>query len=123
MNIQTATRICFQKYADFTGRARRAEYWWFALAIFLISLVLTVVDVTLFEGVAEEIGVFATIFGLATMIPSFAVGARRLHDIGRTGWWQLLWLVPIVGWLVLLYFLVKRGDDGPNQFGNDPIVD
>lgn len=122
MNIQTATRICFQKYADFTGRAQRAEYWWFALAIFLISLVLTIVDVALFEGAVEDIGVFSTIFGLATMIPSFAVGARRLHDINRTGWWQLLWLVPVVGWIVLLIFLVSKGDVGENPHGADPLT-
>jgi uncharacterized membrane protein YhaH (DUF805 family) len=90
VDFMTAVRTCLQKYAVFTGRARRAEYWWFALALFLISAVLTVVDIAMFDGVVEDIGVFSTIFGFATMIPSFAVGARRLHDIDRTGWYQLL---------------------------------
>jgi len=122
MNIQTATRICFQKYADFTGRARRAEYWWFAVAVTLVTVVLTIVDIIAFDGLAEDIGVFSTVFGLATMIPSFAVGARRLHDINRSGWWQLLWLVPIIGWVVLIYFLVRIGNAGDNQFGADPLA-
>lgn len=109
MDIQTSVQTCFKKYAEFNGRALRSEYWWFALAVFLVSLVLTVISSTL-----------SNLFSLATLLPSLAVGARRLHDTNRSGWWQLLWLIPIIGWIVMIVFLAQQGQDAENRFGAPP---
>ena len=65
-------------------------------------------------------GVLGLLLDLATLIPSFALGARRLHDINRTGWWQLLWFVLVIGWVVLIVWAIERGDKGPNKYGPDP---
>jgi len=109
MNFQTSVQTCFKKYADFNGRASRSEYWWFALAMFLVSLVLAVISSTL-----------VNLFSLATLLPSLAVGARRLHDTDRSGWWQLLWIIPVIGWIVMIVFLVQQGQTEDNRFGAPP---
>jgi uncharacterized membrane protein YhaH (DUF805 family) len=98
MNFQESIKTCFQKYADFNGRASRPEYWWFALFCFLVSCALNFITPAI-----------SMLFSLATMLPSLAVGARRLHETNRSGWWQLLWLVPIVGWIVIIIFLAQPG--------------
>jgi uncharacterized membrane protein YhaH (DUF805 family) len=97
MNFQDSIKICFTKYADFTGRASRPEYWWFFLFTLLASIVLSALNQYV-----------SWLFSLATMLPSFAVGARRLHETNRSGWWQLLWFVPVVGWIVIVIFLVQE---------------
>lgn len=117
MDFQTAVKTCFQKYATFSGRARRAEYWWFALFNLIASLVLGFIDGALFGG-----QVLGTIYSLAILIPSIAVGARRLHDIGRSGWWLLIGLIPLIGALVLLWWFIQPSQEGSNQFGPDPLA-
>lgn len=102
MGFGEAIKVCFNKYADFSGRASRAEYWWFYLFTFLVTIV------TCGFG------------GLVFIIPQYAVGARRLHDTGRSGWLQLLGFIPIVG-LILIYWWVLEGDQGTNQYGGKPI--
>ena len=97
MTFQEAIRVCFSKYADFSGRASKSEYWWFFLFTFIASIVLSVLNQYV-----------SWLFSLATLLPSFAVGARRLHETNRSGWWQLLWLVPIVGWIVIIIFLAQE---------------
>ncbi len=109
MNFTDAVKVCFTKYADFSGRAKRPEFWWFVLFCFLGSALL--------EFVASSI---SWIFTLATLLPSLAVGARRLHDINKTGWLQLLWLIPVLGWIYLIYLAVQPGDAGDNQYGQPP---
>lgn len=109
MTFQEAIRVCFQKYADFNGRAKRPEFWWFVLFTFLASLILSMVSNVLYG-----------LFSLATIIPSLAVGARRLHDIGRSGWWQLLGLVPVIGWLVLIFWCAQESNTAANEFGEVP---
>ena len=98
MDFQTSIKTCFTKYADFTGRASRPEYWWFFLFCFLANAILSIIS----SGIGA-------IFSLATILPSFAVGARRLHETNRSGWWQLLWFVPVVGWIVIIIFLAQEG--------------
>ncbi|WP_298495405.1 DUF805 domain-containing protein [uncultured Maritimibacter sp.] len=136
MNMMEAVRAVFSKYATFSGRSRRAELWWFVLFCFIANLVLSVVDSFLF-GATTETGSLATgdysfssqtdtpilsmIFALATLIPSIAVGVRRMHDINRSGWWLLIWFIPLVGWIILIVWYAKAGDRGPNRFGPDPI--
>ena len=117
MDFRTAVRTCLSKYATFAGRARRSEFWWFALFVFAGNLLLGLIDAAVFPG---ETRVFAPLFWLAMLLPSIAVSVRRMHDIGRTGWWVLLHLIPVIGFLVILYFYVQRSEAGANAHGPPP---
>ena len=99
-----------KKYADFTGRASRTAYWMFVLLYIVFYIVASIVDVILGSMF------FASIYSLALLVPSISIAARRLHDTGRSGWWQLLMFIPILGWIVLLVFLVQASD-GNNEYG------
>ena len=107
-----AIKSCVRQYVGFSGRATRAEYWWWVLGTVVATILLSIVDSIIFGFELDSPSVFQPIFGLATLLPLLAVTARRLHDIGRTGWWQLLWvgigvLGAIVGFAVgLSVFLV-----------------
>lgn len=104
-----------KQYADFSGRARRKEYWMFALISLIIAVILGIIESLL--GLSSVLG---TLYALAVLIPSIAVTVRRLHDTGRTGWWALIGLVPVVGMLVLLVFMALDGDAGSNEHGPNP---
>ena len=110
-----------KKYATFSGRAQRAEYWYFVLFNILISIGLGVVD-----GVAGTydakagVGLLGGLYALGVIIPSLAVAVRRLHDIGRSGWWMLIALVPLIGAIVLIVFFVKDSAPGDNAHGPNP---
>ena len=104
-----------KQYVDFSGRARRKEYWMYFLVYFLITLVCGVV-----EGVLSMPGVLTGLVALVHLLPSLGVTVRRLHDTDRSGWWILIALIPLVGWLVLLYFTVIAGQTQDNRFGADP---
>ena len=108
-----------RQYADFKGRSRRREYWMFTLVSFVVALVLDVLDYVL-GLMVNGFGILGLIYLVAVIVPSTAVSIRRLHDINRTGWWELLVLVPILGWLVLTVFAVIAGDQGSNRYGPDP---
>lgn len=112
MNGYLAT---LKKYADFNGRARRTEYWLFVLFSMVIAMVLGVVDYVLGTP-----GIIGLIFALAILIPSIAVGVRRLHDTDRSGWWLLIAFIPIIGTIALLIFLLLDGTPGDNRFGSNP---
>ncbi|GAA1726262.1 DUF805 domain-containing protein [Aeromicrobium alkaliterrae] len=120
MNLQQAVTSVLSQYATFTGRARRSEYWFWVLATVIVSMVTTVIDLIIGSDLAGSgTGVVGLVFTLATFIPSFSVGARRLHDTGRSGWLQLLYLVPIVGWILLIVWCVQ--DSHPdNVYGPNP---
>lgn len=109
-----------KKYAVFQGRARRKEYWMFVLFNIIVSIILGILDRIL--GTASEAGggLLSGIYGLAVLIPGIAVTVRRLHDTGRSGWWILIVLVPVVGWIVLLVFMVIDSQPGANQYGPNP---
>lgn len=108
MNFWTAIRTCFAKYAIFRGCATRPEFWWFWLFNFLCQFLLGQVDKSMAPPEAMHgAGLLSFLFSLITLLPMLAVSARRLHDVGRSGWWQLLVLIPLFGWLVLLYWLVQ----------------
>jgi uncharacterized membrane protein YhaH (DUF805 family) len=96
MTFAESIRTCFSKYADFNGTASRSEFWWFVLFVFIVALVVNYISATL-----------GAIFGLAVFLPELAVGARRLHETGRSGWWQLLLIVPF-GIIVLIIFWVQE---------------
>ena len=104
-----------RKYAEFTGRARRSEYWMFALINFIICFVLGFIESAI--GMAA---VLSGIYSLAVLIPGIAVAIRRMHDTNRSGWWWLISLVPIVGVIVLIVFLAQDSQAGDNQFGANP---
>ena len=113
-----------KKYAVFSGRARRREYWFFFLFNALISLALASIDNSMgMLDASVGLGVLGGLYTLAVMLPSVTVGVSRLHDNGRSGWWNLISLVPIVGAIVLVIFLATSGQEGDNQFGPDPKVD
>ncbi|WP_121630778.1 DUF805 domain-containing protein [Tropicibacter alexandrii] len=111
VGIGEAVTLFFTNYVNFSGRSNRGEYWWAFLAIFLISLGLSFLDMAL------GIGLLGGLFSLATLLPGLAIGARRLHDIDKSGWWLLIGLIPLVGFLVLIYFFVQPPNPGPNRFG------
>jgi len=117
---QSVSRF-FKKYATFSGRASRSEFWWWFLVSFLISAVLSGIN-SATTGPATAADPMAAlgpvywvfvVFGLATLVPNLALGARRLHDTNRSGWWQLIWLIPVVGYIVLIVFWAS----GPNPAG------
>lgn len=120
MRMVDAVGRGLSNYATFSGRAARPEYWWWFLAVVLGSLVFSLIDGAVF-GSAEADGapvqVFGPIFAVAILLPTLAVGARRLHDTDRSAWWLLLGLVPVLGTLVLLVFYVLPGTPGENRFG------
>ena len=107
MTFTESIRTCFTKYADFKGCASISEFWWLTLFTFIASM---------------PIGVFSNklswAFTILTFVPSIAVGARRLHDTDRSGWLQLLWLIPLIGWIVLIVFLVQDSKV-PNRYGGE----
>lgn len=106
-------------YADFTGRARRQEYWTFFWINLLIAIGLTLIDGFL-GSFGNEIGLFSGLYALAVLLPSLAVAVRRLHDTGRSAWWLLWLLLPVLGPLLLLLLLAIDGQRGDNRYGPDP---
>ncbi len=114
-------RVVLSKYADFHGRSRRSEYWYFFLVNLFISIGLAIADVGFGLMITPDIGVLGLVYGLAVFLPSIAVIGRRLHDTGRTGWWWLIALVPLVGIIVLIVFLAEDSDPGEsNYYGPNP---
>jgi uncharacterized membrane protein YhaH (DUF805 family) len=119
MGFGGAIATGFRKYVDFTGRARRPEYWFWMLFYWLLLIGLSILDAVVFG--ASGGGVFGLLGILALALPTIAVATRRLHDTDRSGWWQLFGLVPLVGGITLLVFMCLRGTDGPNRFGPDDV--
>lgn len=124
MNMKNAVTTVLSKYATFQGRAARPEYWWWVLATLILFIALAVVDGALFapmmgfEAFSEDAGQpLSFLASLALLLPNLAVSVRRLHDTDRSGWWLLLAIIPIIGSLVLLFFMIQRGTDGANRFG------
>ena len=110
------------KYADFSGRAPRAEYWWFYLMVIIGYFVASILDSLVGTGgMMGSLGVLTMIVMLGLFLPSIAAGVRRLHDTDRSGWWLLIAIIPLIG-LVLIYFLVLEGTKGDNRFGADPYA-
>ena len=115
------------RYAKFDGRATRSEYWYFILFYFILALIVTLVDVLVINPMlgltpeqAQQGGILQIILGLGLLIPTLALTIRRLHDIGKSGWWLLIALIPIIGALVLIYFYVQDSQAGSNIYGENP---
>jgi len=109
-----------RKYAVFSGRARRNEYWMFVLFNLIIGIVLGVIEGIVGIAPQSDQSVLAGIYSLAVLIPSIAVFVRRLHDTNHSGWWFFIAFVPLIGAIVLLVFMVRDSDQGDNQYGANP---
>lgn len=107
-------KVMKDNYVNFNGRARRKEYWMFVLVYIGIAIASGVLDSML------GMGVIGGLIALAHLLPSIAVGVRRLHDIDRSGWWLLIGLIPLIGWVIAIYWACQDGETGPNRFGADP---
>ena len=106
MTFGESISTCFTKYAAFDGRASRSEFWWWFLFTFLASAATGIVSQSL-----------SALFSLGVMLPSLAVGARRLHDTNRSGWFLLLWFIPLIGWIILIVWAVQEAIE-PNRFSS-----
>lgn len=115
--------VITEKFAQFTGRARRAEYWWFTLVNIVVFILLWLLLIIL-SAIGDFLAVLGfliyAVYSLAVIIPSIAVAVRRLHDTGKSGWWILIGFVPLIGFIVLLVFYLTDGDRGDNQYGPSP---
>jgi uncharacterized membrane protein YhaH (DUF805 family) len=116
MTFQEAVKDAFSKYTQFSGRSSRSAYWYWYLFLILGEIVAGITDAILGTG-----SIVLIIFALGVIIPGLAVSVRRLHDIGRSGWWLLISLLPIIGFIVLIVFYVTKSD-GPNEYGQGPDV-
>jgi len=114
MSFGQAVSTCFSKYATFAGRATRPEYWYWVLFAVVASIVLAIIDLAL------PYNVLTLAFDVATLLPGLAVLIRRLHDTDHSGWWWLIGLIPVIGWILLLVWVCTRSMDGPNRFGPAP---
>lgn len=119
--IEWYKKVVFENYANFSGRARRSEYWYYFLANLIILIMAAVIDnVTGLNFEPLPYGVLYSLYALATFLPGLAVTVRRLHDVGKSGWFYFIVLIPIIGAFWLLYLLIKEGDQGTNSYGPDP---
>lgn len=110
-----------KKYAVFSGRARRKEYWFFALFNVIATIILAFVDSALGTFNMETgVGILGMIYALAVLLPAIGVAIRRLHDTGRSGWWLLLAFLPLIGAIVLIIFFVMDSSPGENEYGTNP---
>jgi uncharacterized membrane protein YhaH (DUF805 family) len=115
--------LVWKRYAEFNGRSRRKEYWMFALFNMLVALLVYIPAILLtlaksWTGMA--LLVLFVVYTLAGFIPSLAVGVRRLHDTGKSGWWFLISLIPLAGGIIFLVFMVLDGNPGINEYGPNP---
>ena len=117
MDFQTSIKTCFKKYADFSGRASRSEFWWFELFLLIGAIVTVVIDIMMLGYTFEDKGPINIIFAVVTFLPTIAVGARRLHDINRSGWWQLIALT-VIGIILLIIWWATVGENKKNNHGN-----
>ena len=120
MAIKEAISYCFRNYVGFKGRAARSEYWYWTLFVYLLLIVAWLIDMTVFGFNTTGVNPMAVLASLATLLPTLAVSARRLHDIDRSGWWALL-IFTVIGYIVLIYWACLRGTVGANRFGPDPL--
>jgi uncharacterized membrane protein YhaH (DUF805 family) len=124
MSFMGAINSCLGQYAGFTGRAQRAEYWYWLLFTLLVGLVGGFICgfVGGMLGTGTPAMIFQGVFMLAILLPSLAVAVRRLHDLDKSGWWYLLVLVPLVGPIIMLVWFCTPGTRGPNRFGGGTVM-
>ena len=111
MSFSEAIKDGFDHYAKFDGRASRTSFWWWVLFVIIVSIVANIIDL------AIDAPVISTIVGLGLLLPGLSKAIRRLHDTGRTGWWILIGLIPLIGFIVLLIFYLEKSEPTENQYG------
>jgi uncharacterized membrane protein YhaH (DUF805 family) len=111
MDFKTATITCLTKYVDFEGRASRSEFWWFFLFQIIVIVVLSML-----------LSVLGSLASLALLLPGIGVAVRRLHDIGKSGWWILISLIPLIGWLIAIYWAIQPSQTETNKWGAPPAA-
>ena len=121
MTFGESIKSCLSGYVKFEGRASRSEYWWFGVFNFLIGIVASCIDKSA-STIYEKSELVSTLVALAFLLPSLAVCVRRLHDLNKSGWWVLLFFIPIIGLIVLIVWFATRGTVGANNFGEDPLA-
>ena len=120
MNFFNAIKICFSKYVTFAGRASRSEYWYFYLFFTVGAIITTIIDIIIFPDLVGAFSPLSKVFSLALLLPFVAVTARRMHDVNRSGWWQLIPLT-IIGIIPYTYWVTKKSDPHDNNFGPNSL--
>lgn len=120
MDFVPAIKSGFENYVNFSGRSCRSAYWFWILFTFIVSIVANILDMALMAAIGLPI--LGLIWSLAIILPSIAVGVRRLHDIDKSGWWILIGFIPIIGWIIFIIWACTKGTDGANRFGPDPLA-
>ena len=134
MQPLNALKAAFQNYINCKDRTSRGGFWWYILAYLIVAMILNIGDSALFGAASAEVsasesgsirdssGPLVSLWALVNFIPSIAICARRLHDTNRSGWLQLVGLIPLLGWIFLIYICVQKGSSGENRFGADPLA-
>ena len=115
MDMQKSIKTCFSKYANFNGRASRSEYWWFQLFYLIVAFVAVIFD-SMYIDNSQTMGPLELVTTLALLLPALAVTARRLHDVGRSGWWMLIF-ITVIGMIPLLIWYISVGTRSKNKYG------
>jgi uncharacterized membrane protein YhaH (DUF805 family) len=128
MNFVEAVKSGYQNYVNFSGRSSRSAFWWWALFQVIVSIVIGSVEgggqASMGDGMmmSYNAGPIAMIWSLANLLPGLAVSVRRMHDIDKSGWWVLINLIPLVGWIIYIVWACQKGTSGQNRFGADPLA-
>lgn len=129
--IDNYKKVVFENYVNFNGRARRSEFWYYVLANILIAIIIGFIEgmlglgnyTTSSNSFEFSGGVISNLYSLAVLLPGLAVSVRRLHDTNKSGWYILFGLIPLIGAIILIVFMATNGDEGSNQYGQDPKND
>lgn len=129
MNFVDAVKSGYQNYANFSGRAPRSAFWWWVLFQILVHVLIAILfggGRMMHEpgqmGFNYQGGLVANLWSLANFLPGLALAVRRLHDIDKSGWWVLIALIPVIGWIVLVVWYAQKSDSGANRFGPAPEI-
>lgn len=127
MNFVDSVKSGYQNYVNFSGRSARSAFWWWWLFQIIIAIVIGAVEGGGQASMGDDMmmsynaGPIAMIWSLVNLLPGIALAVRRLHDIGKSGWWLLIGLIPLVGWIILFVWYATKGTSGDNRFGPDPL--
>ena len=116
MSFSEAVKDGFDHYAKFDGRASRPAFWWWVLFVIIVSIVASILDA------AIDATIFSIIVSLGLLLPGLSKAIRRLHDTGRSGWWVLIILIPLIGFIVLLIFYLEKSEPTENEYGPPPAT-
>jgi uncharacterized membrane protein YhaH (DUF805 family) len=123
MTFSQAIKSGFSNYVNFNGRASRSAFWYWVLFAVLVGIVADVLDISMApDDWTSSSFLFGRLWGFATLLPNLAVGARRLHDTDRSGFWLFIWFLPLIGIILLIVWWCFKGTPGPNRFGPDPLA-